>query len=331
MESSSTLPGASRVTLQTPYRTPRLKFSLEQQLLTSNEESDTKTLKEIISLTWNIYGVSALFGFQYNDKTILKLYGKRLREEIATNLSQENVAYDAHLSIIENTISDTMRLPLLKVEVYAKKLDQENNVEKCIYIGFFLSLKTNNDLKAGNSVKLPLLLCRGTRTCMNVVHSTFNRMFDCLIIALPIEQDDLMWLLPIIILPTSEEKYPNDTEEVRLEYLVPGLSTTNTITAKFSTLDLIKILNAIMESQNNETQIVMNLTIEHIQRFRECLQVQMKKIAGLELGLCTLHRISLPRGTLMDNKMKIMDPEIMKRVLLYMTEKSLDMLHALFL
>lgn len=86
-----------------------------------------------------------------------------------------------------------------------------------------------------------------------------------------------------------------------------------------------------MENQNNETQIVINLTIEHIQRFRKCLQVQMKKIAGLELGLCTLHRISLPRGTLMNNKMKIMHPEIMKRVLLYMTEKSLDMLHALFL
>lgn len=57
-----------------------------------------------------------------------------------------------------------------------------------------------------------------------------------------------------------------------------------------------------MENQNNETQIVINLTIEHIQRFRKCLQVQMKKIAGLELGLCTLHRISLPRGTLMNNK-----------------------------
>lgn len=69
----------------------------------------------MISLTWNIYGVSALFGFQYNDKTTLKLYGKRLREEIATNLSQENVSYNAHLSIIENTISDTTDLPLLKV------------------------------------------------------------------------------------------------------------------------------------------------------------------------------------------------------------------------
>ncbi|KAF7382948.1 hypothetical protein HZH66_013350 [Vespula vulgaris] len=330
MENTSTLPGTSRITVQTPYSTPRLKFCLEQSL-TPEEEGDIKTLDEIISLTWNIYGVSALFGFQYDDKTTLKLYGKRLREEIATNLSQENVAYDAHLSFIENTLSDIMNLPLLKVEVYAKKLDQEKNIEKCIYRGFFLSLKTNNDLKASNSVKLPLLLCRGTRTCMNVVHSTFNRMFDCLIIALPIEQDDLMWLLPIIILPTSEENYPNSTEEVRLEYIVPGLSSTNTITAKFSTLDLINILKAIMENQNNETQIVINLTIEHIQRFRKCLQVQMKKIAGLELGLCTLHRISLPRGTLMNNKMKIMHPEIMKRVLLYMTEKSVDMLHALFL
>lgn len=104
-------------------------------------------------------------------------------------------------------------------------------------------MKTNEDLNASNSIKFPLLLCRGTRTCMNVVHSTFNRMFDCLIIALPIEQDDLMWLLPIIILPTREEKKPNNTEEVRLQYLVPGLPITNTITAKFSTLDLINILN----------------------------------------------------------------------------------------
>lgn len=104
-------------------------------------------------------------------------------------------------------------------------------------------MKTNDDLNASNSIKLPLLLCRGTRNCMNVVHSTFNRMFDCLIIALPIEQDDLMWLLPIIILPTREEEYPGDTEEVRLQYLVPRSPITDTITVKFSTLDLINILN----------------------------------------------------------------------------------------
>lgn len=57
-----------------------------------------------------------------------------------------------------------------------------------------------------------------------------------------------------------------------------------------------------MENENNEMQMVMNLTIEHIQRFRKCLHIQMKTTAALELGLCTLHRINLPKGTLMDNK-----------------------------
>ncbi|KAK2579356.1 hypothetical protein KPH14_008305 [Odynerus spinipes] len=329
MKKSDTLESASAITMHTSRRNPRVEFSFEQQLMSLDDSDDVSALHELISLTWNIYGVSALFGFQYNDKTVLKLYGKRLREEIATSLPQENVAYNANISVETILMSDSMYLPPIKVDVFAKKIDQENSIEKCIYKGMFLSWKTANGSDTSNSIKLPLLLCRGIPTCMNAVHSTLSRMFDCLIIALRVKEDDLMWLLPIVMIPVNDEEYPKNTEEVRLEYVVPGVPKTDTIIVKLGSLDLVKILDVIIKDSGNNTRSIINLNIEHIKKLRKCLYAHTRKMNGLELGSCTLHRINLPVGAIMDNKMKIMDPEVMKRVLLYMTEKALSMLHAL--
>lgn len=326
MESSITVTSESGIVSRTRRRAPRLKFNLEEALTPSHND-DINEFSEITTLTWNVYGVSALFGFKHNDRTVLKLYGKRLREEIAANLPQENVAYNANISVTESILKSNY-LPLIKVDVYTKNVNQEDSIDKCIYKGIFLSWKTDSSLNASNSVKLPLLLCRGIRTCMNVVHSTLSRMFDCIIISLPMEGDDLMWLLPIMVIPASEEETPKKNEDVVLEYVVPGLPTTDTITIRLNFYDIIKTLNMIMKDTNNEADDT-SLTIEHIKKFRKYLQALVRKSAGIELGLCTLHRINLPAGAIMNNKMKITNLHAMKRVLLYMTEKAVDMFHQL--
>ena len=69
-----------------------------------------------------------------------------------------------------------------------------------------------------------------------------SRMFDCMIIALPAHEDDLIWLVPIIITPADKEEQTKHTDEIRMEYKIPELENTDTITIKFLVLDLIKIL-----------------------------------------------------------------------------------------
>lgn len=62
MENTSTLPGTSRITVQTPYSTPRLKFCLEQSL-TPEEEGDIKTLDGTVIRKIYFYLFMYLFPF----------------------------------------------------------------------------------------------------------------------------------------------------------------------------------------------------------------------------------------------------------------------------
>lgn len=78
---------------------------------------------------------------------------------------------------------------------------------------------------------------------MDAVHAIIGRMFDCLVVALPANEDDLNWLLPIIIMATSKEDLPMVNGEVQMEYTVPELPVTDAITVKFHTSDLRKILS----------------------------------------------------------------------------------------
>lgn len=73
-------------------------------------------------------------------------------------------------------------------------------------------------------------------------------MFDCLIIALPAKEHDLSWLIPIIIMTNKEE--PSVSGEVQMVYTVPELPVTDTVTVKFQTADLRKILSAYVYSIN---------------------------------------------------------------------------------
>jgi len=76
---------------------------------------------------------------------------------------------------------------------------------------------------------------------MDAVHFILGRMFDCLAVALPLNGDDLNWLVPIIIM-SNEEYQSVISGEIKMEYTVPGLPVTDAIIVKFQISDLRKIL-----------------------------------------------------------------------------------------
>lgn len=307
---------------RTPQMRARQRFSLSTIRLI-DEELDVSGLENLVGQTWNIYAVSALFGLQQDD-IHFKLYSKRLREEIASTLSHEDVTYDAKFTIMENIVPKTNEnyLPI-KIEVIANI--NEGEKEKSLYPGILLSWRISQaEPNTKNLARLPLLLCRGTSNCIDAVHSTIIRMFDCLIITLSLKEDDLSWLLPIIIMTNKEE--PVVSGEVQMVHTVPDLPVTDTITVKFQTTELRKILSAIIINQNDEVNTF--LMREHVELFFEVLHKQMLVIGGINLGLCSLYRINLPGITIMENKMKIMNVEIMDNVLLYLNEKAFDIFHA---
>ncbi|XP_025161452.1 uncharacterized protein LOC105183971 isoform X2 [Harpegnathos saltator] len=286
--------------------------------------ADRLQLCHLLNQTWNIYAASALFGFQHDDVS-LKLYSKKLREEIARHLPHEDLTYDANFFIIENgSTSNYENYSAIKIEVVAK---QNNHEEKSIYKGILLSWTTTQiEPDINNTTKLPLLLCRGTRNCIDAVHIVISHMFDCLVMALPISEDDLNWLIPIIIVLVDKDEQPIVSGEVHMEYTVSELPVTDTIKVKFDISELRKILKNII-NQNNMANIILDH--KHIKQFYEVLYVQMLTIGGLQLGSCTLHRINLPGVTIMENRMKIMNVEIMNHILLYLCEKAFDTFHAI--
>ncbi|KAL6266678.1 hypothetical protein P5V15_003742 [Pogonomyrmex californicus] len=318
-------PGTSNMyTPRTSRMQERQRFDVSRPRL---EEDEIDGLEELIGQTWNIYAASALFGFQQDD-IHLKLYSKKLREEIASTLSREDVTYDTKFSIIEDIASGSNyeNHPAIKIEVVAKTNSHEKNVEKTIYKGILLSWKvTRTGQNIQNSIRLPLLLCRGTRSCMDAVHSIIGCMFDCVIMALPAKEYDLNWLVPIIIVANNEEDQPIVSGEVKMEYTVPELPVTDTITIKFPTSDLRKILTVIIKDDNDRINISLNR--EHIEMFHEVLHKQMLVLGGLHLGLCTLHKINLPGITIMENRMKVMNIEIMDNILMYLSERAFDIFH----
>lgn len=283
-------------------RTPRMRQRQRFDLSTRPEEDEPGGLEDLVGQTWNIYAASALFNVQRDD-IHLKLYSKKLREEVACTSSREDVTYDAKFSIIEDLVSGSNYEdhPAIKIEVIAKTNGRETNVEKSIYNGILLSWRiAPNEPNIENSIRLPLLLCRGTRSCMDAVHNIIGRMFDCLVIALPADENDLNWLIPIIIMATNKDEQPILSGEVQMEYTMPELPVTDTITVKFHVSDLRKILSVIIEDQDDRVNV--SLDYEHIKMFHEVLHKQMFTLGGLQLGLCMLHRINLPGITIMENR-----------------------------
>ncbi|XP_076298404.1 uncharacterized protein LOC143217728 [Lasioglossum baleicum] len=311
-------------------RTRRIqRFSLNVNVSPVEEEEPIEGLSELLNQTWTVYGVSTLFNF-HQDEVHLKQYSKRLREEIAATLTQEDVAYKAKMFVMDNVTTRPSPMdPIpIKIDVYGKNYANENSTEKCIYTGILLSWKTTtSELATPNSIRLPLLLCRGTRSSMNAIHTLLSRMFDCVIIELSAQEDDLMWLIPIIITPTSNERHSKG--EIRMEYRIPGLPDTNAIVVKFQVSDLIKILRIVMKDQIDTSRDEIFFNLEHIKKFRALLYEQILQTASLQLGLCILCKISLPSFSIRGNKMKIGNTETMNRVLLYLNKKAVGILHTL--
>ncbi|KZC10841.1 hypothetical protein WN55_01540 [Dufourea novaeangliae] len=307
------LPSTSRTiyTTRIPRTRGRKRFSLGiSSVPVEEEEEPIETLTELLRKTWTIFGVSTLFNF-HHDEVHLKQYSKRIREEVATNIAQEDVAYTAKMFVMNDV---TVRPsptdpPPIKITVYAKKYSEEDTTEKCIYTGMLLSWRTaSNELVTPNSIRLPLLLCRGSRSSM---------------------EDDLIWLVPIVITPAIGEEHPKSTGEIRMEYKIPELPDTNAIIMKFQISELLKILTVITRDRSDDVSIEISFNLEHIEKFREILYEQISQTASLQLGLCILRKINLPSFTIMGNKMKVMNAETMNRVLLYLNEKAVDILHTL--
>lgn len=66
---------------------------------------------ELLHQTWNIFAVSILFDF-YRDEVHLKKYAKRIKEEVASTLTSEDVTYDATVSIMEDVTRPSPSDPL---------------------------------------------------------------------------------------------------------------------------------------------------------------------------------------------------------------------------
>lgn len=73
---------------------------------------------EFLNQTWNICAVSLLYNFEFNNEVKLKLYAKRLREEVACMVSKENVTYDAKISVLEMKRPTETDEPTIKVNKF---------------------------------------------------------------------------------------------------------------------------------------------------------------------------------------------------------------------
>lgn len=94
------------------------------------------------------------------------------------------------------------------------------------------------------TTKLPLLLCRGTKSAMNAVHTVVGHMFDCQIVAMSATEDELEWLVPMMLISADNEQREYDKNQIRLEYRIPGLIATDTISLDFEISTLSKLWNA---------------------------------------------------------------------------------------
>ncbi|XP_012271588.1 centromere protein L isoform X1 [Orussus abietinus] len=317
-----------------PYtpRTPRIRrqqFSLGlRQSIPAREDveaeiNDGIEMLELLDQSWVVYGVSLLFGLQYDNKLMLKLYGKKLREEVASTLSHDNVSYDAKFSVMEG-IKVRPGPPAIKIVVNSTSAD-DKKVEKCIYKGIFVSWPNEpEESNNKNFVKLPILLCKGSQSIIKAINVIISRMFDCMIIPLPASEVDLLWLIPILL--SLDLEWQSDTQELLMEYKIPGYPDSDSITVRHRLCDVLKLWTGICQ-ENKHLENRENIMVEDMERFHDILQKHMLRISGLQLGLCNLNKIQLPYLMMMNNKMKVKHTDVMDQVLRYLHEEAVTMLH----
>ena len=201
-----------------------------------------------------------------------------------------------------------------------------------IYTGIFVSWRTRvTESSCDESTRYPLLLCRAAKSSMIAVHTTICHMFDCIVVALPATEDELTWLVPILLDPNMNE---NETEsgEIRLEYRVPGLTDSSNIIVKFDHSALSKLWKAyvcffffffillvyfpvcvsvgshelefcrISDEHDDENEADVTVSVERVSMFHKAIKTQMLEVSGLQLGFFVLYKISLPYFTMTDNR-----------------------------
>ncbi|XP_011503073.1 PREDICTED: centromere protein L-like [Ceratosolen solmsi marchali] len=319
--------GTCALTHAAGIRESRKFFSLVLGSPVTSGSDDDGSLEDLLTglqlflkKTWNIWGVSTMFNFNFDDDIKIKQYAKILREQVAHILSQEDVSYVATFKVLDIPKPNDSDHPVIMIKVQAQTMGKESR-ESCVYEGYFFSWRSGTTCEpSDNTGKLPLLLCRGTANTMRAVHSILGHMFDCLFVALPTNEEDLKWLLPILIRATEEEYKADSETEAMLEYLVPYLPTSNSITVKFHIKKLIQLWRSLWGKQDK-------ILGEEVEKFHEILHSQAREITGLQLELCLLNKIILPSITISANKMKVTSVNAMNTVLTYLNEKAMDALY----
>ncbi|XP_057320074.1 uncharacterized protein LOC130664235 [Microplitis mediator] len=316
--------------MYTPHSSARQKIRQQFNLIplaaidTDENDERSNVLQDLIKKTWYMWSVSTLFNFTWDNERVLKLYAKRLREEIASILPHHDVAYEAKVTAEENntTKSNETDPPAIKIELFARKLTEE--VPNCIYTGLITSWgSTINDSENEKSANLPLLLCRGNKTAIRAVNKTLNVMFDCTIIPLLATEEDLQWLLPAIL----QHNKNNPTKgQVKLEYKLLNTLITDSIGFTCDVSTLSDLWNAICDSSDdndNDSEVLL----KPVQLFHEVLLRQTLVGAGLQLGLSKLFRMTFPTFKIMDNKIYAKTTDDLHKILLYFNEKAFQILY----
>ncbi|KAJ8679014.1 hypothetical protein QAD02_014801 [Eretmocerus hayati] len=285
--------------------------------LTQLPDDDEESLEVLLKLTWTYYGVSALFNFIVNDEVQCKRYAKKLREEVASTLTQEDVSYDAKIGELYSNDTRESQCHIIKVEVTAQATGRQ---KRYIYLGYLLQWgpEVSNPPPEG-STRLPLLLCRGNVGATRVVHSVLGMMFDCTVVALPLDPEDLCWLLGIMLSPSAGLPKPKD-EVAILDYFVPGLPKNNTVSVSFNVRDLVNLWKSLLKKKDE-------VDLEDVEKFYGVLRKQIRKMCNLQLGLCTLFRITLPSLVISNRQMKITKLGTVSTILTFLNEKAVDALH----
>lgn len=131
---------------------------------------------------------------------------------------------------------------------------------------------------------MPLLLCRGAQSTMKAVHQTLCHMFDCIITTVKATEDDLKWIVPIVL--TAEESQTRETMkgDLKLEYTVPDLPVTETITVKFSVSDVSEMWKTYVITQFLQSKLIGILLLKMVFLFSGSLKTRSRRMMLLPMN-----------------------------------------------
>lgn len=181
----------------------------------------------IVDNPWNVYSVSKLHNYDPSELN-LKLYAKKIRENVAGVMTSTNKSYDQIKSKITlekdfpETVFDEKAMHIKVTSVAVLEGGKKN--EKIIYDGYILSRGQINYQEQLS--QLPVLICKkGSEKITACVHDILQKLFDCVIVKYIFDQRDLQWLFVISV--DLEDRF-TDSGNIELNFTVPQLTTKNT-------------------------------------------------------------------------------------------------------